>query len=122
MADPKRSRETIGDATTCLPMSMHFGTTSHLPPQESRFVPDRSARYQDLFAACGLPEGIKREKARLLFLVSTVGFAQSGRATGYAYLRTPSRPLVTRLEWIGKEGRSYKRLQGNWYIFYEVSD
>ncbi len=98
------------------------GATSLQPPPENRLLPDRSARYEERFEACGVPEGIQRDADQILFLVSTVGFALSGRATGYAYSRTPPGPLVTTLEWTGKEGRIYKRLRGNWYMFYLISD
>jgi len=98
------------------------GRTFPLPPPRIGLLRNRSARYEALFSSCGVPEGIQRDAGQIYFLVSTVGFAQSGRATGYAYSRTPPGPLVTRLEWSRKEGRIYKRLRGNWYMFYLVSD
>ena len=94
------------------------------PESELGFSTQRWKEYQSLFSRLGLPAGILNYQPDVvMFLASTKGLVTGGSSKGYAYsLKEPS-PIVDSLENVSfKTSRiAYKRLKGNWYLFYEVS-
>jgi hypothetical protein len=79
----------------------------------------------------GLSAGIEGycEKDAILFYASTKGLSVTGSTKGYAYLKKVpenSEKLVNSLDdyWSpdGKSFTAYRRIEGNWYLYFDYED
>ncbi len=97
------------------------------PDSELGFSRERWDDYRKLFKELGLTSGINRREdiANVVFLVASAhGAVLRGTEKGYAYSPKEPHPLVESLDRINVPVRNmvpiYKRLKGNWYLYYEV--
>jgi len=92
------------------------------------FSPQRWDEYRGLFRKLDLKSGILSYQPDLvLFLASTKGLVTGGSSKGYAYcVKEPPLVVESLDNYSFKDSkkdidRVYRRLKGNWYLFYEVS-
>src|SRR6266446_2633760 len=91
------------------------------PESELGFSKQRWDEYRSLFSKLGLNSGILNYQPDLiLFLASTKGLVTGGSSKGYAYSLKEPEVIVEALDnaSFSKSGIVYKRLKGNWYLFY----
>jgi hypothetical protein len=94
------------------------------PESQLGFSPQRWDEYRSLFAKLRLTSGILNYQPNLiLFLASTKGLVTSGSMKGYAYSLKEPEVIVESLDnpSFSQSHIVYKRLKGNWYLFYEIS-
>jgi hypothetical protein len=96
------------------------------PNDRLGFSQERWNDYRRRFRSLGLDLGITRteDEPGVVFLdVSGVGMVTGGASKGYAYSLRPLTPIVASLDDPDtggrKNGRLYKPLGGQWYIYYE---
>lgn len=99
------------------------------PESEIGFSEQRWNEYRQLFNELGLKHGLARREdipGVLFFDVSATGMVTGGDAKGYAYSTEELSPLVNSLDHIDIEVKSlqplYKRIEGDWYLYYEWDD
>jgi hypothetical protein len=94
------------------------------PESELGFSRQRWEEYRSLFSKLGLTAGILNyQPDSVMFLASTRGLVTGDSSKGYAYSLKPPETIVDSLEnaTFSKSRIAYKRLKGNWYLFYMVS-
>ena len=89
---------------------------------------ERFLDYQRRFKDLGLTAGIEGYCAKDLIgmYASTQGLSVTGSSKGYAFMTKPPQILVDDLDsfW-SEDGRSftaYRRIDGNWYLFFDYED
>ena len=91
----------------------------------------RLSEYRKLFSLLELPAGIEGycEKDIILFYASTKGLSVTGSSKGFAYLEempTGNLKIVENLDnyWSsdGKSFRAFRRIEGNWYLYFDYED
>jgi len=98
------------------------------PGSELGFSRERWENYRRLFNKLGIKGGISRKghPETIFLLSSTTGLATGGDEKGYAYCGHEPTPLVDSLDSIPIEVKSlqqvYKRVKGNWYLYYVWDD
>lgn len=103
------------------------------PESELGFSKERWDEYRRLFNKLGLKEGVYRPEGyagaegQVIFMpVSLTGLATGGDEKGYAYVMKKVSPLVDSLDNITIQVQSlvpvYKKLKGNWYLYYLWDD
>lgn len=86
---------------------------------------ERVDEYRRLFKRVELEAGIHRDGVGVVRLIaSTEGLLVPNSEKSYVYSRTAPSPLVESLDQIIKNNRGdqspvYKKLYGNWYLYYE---
>ncbi len=91
----------------------------------SRNLPTgRLEEYRSLFKTLQLEGGIKRERNQLLLIASTKGLVIPNSGKTYVFSVREPAPLVESLDEVikhhhGDQPPVYKKLFGNWYLFYE---
>ena len=92
------------------------------------FSDERYEEYKQLFRKLGKNNGILNyQPDQILVLVSSRGMVTGGSLKGYAYLPKEPTELRESLDNVSFKNSekhidiAYKRLKGNWYLFYEVS-
>ncbi|HLM61511.1 MAG TPA: hypothetical protein VK308_11965, partial [Pyrinomonadaceae bacterium] len=92
------------------------------------FSDERYDEYKKIFRRIGKNNGILNyQPDQMLVLVSSRGLVTGGSSKGYAYLPkepTELRESLDNVSFKDSEKRikiAYKRLRGNWYLFYQVS-
>jgi len=94
------------------------------PQSELGFSNERWEEYRRLFGKLGLSGGILNYQPESVMLVaSSKGLVTGGSSKGYSYSVKEPPHLVASLENVSfKDSRiAYKRIKGNWYLFYLVS-
>jgi hypothetical protein len=94
------------------------------PESELGFSRQRWDEYRSLFSKLGLKSGILNYQPDLiLFLASTKGLVTGGSSKGYAYCSKEPEVIFESLDnpSFSKSRIVYRRLKGNWYLFYEIS-
>lgn len=98
------------------------------PESELGFSTERWNEYRSLFKKLDLKAGILNYQPDLVYLTaSTQGLLTGGSGKGYAYsLKEPS-PIVESLDNVSFKGSeksmnfAYRKLKGNWYLFYNMN-
>jgi hypothetical protein len=92
------------------------------------FSDERYVEYKKIFRRIGDNNGILNYQPEVMFvLVSSRGMVTGGSMKGYAYSPKEPSPLVDSLENLDfRDSKKdintvYKRLKGNWYLFYQAS-
>jgi hypothetical protein len=89
---------------------------------------ERLADYRKRFSRLGLPYGIEGycDKHRVHFYASGLGLSVTGSTKGYAYSDDPPQTLVDDLDtYWSTDGHSfwaYRRIEGNWYLYFQYED
>ncbi len=94
------------------------------PESELGFSNQRWNEYRSFFSKLGLKSGILNYQPDLiLFLASSKGLVTGGSSKGYAYSLKRPEVIIESLDKpdFSKSRIVYKRLKGNWYLFYEIS-
>ena len=94
------------------------------PESELGFSRQRSDEYRSLFSKLGLTAGVLNyQPDSVMFLASTLGLVTGGSSKGYAYSLKEPEVIVDSLDnaSFSKSRIAYKRLKGNWYLFYMIS-
>ena len=94
------------------------------PEAELGFSKQRWDEYRSLFAKLGLTAGVLNyQPDSVMLLASTHGLVTGGSSKGYAYSLKPPEGIVDSLDnaTFSKSRIAYKRLKGNWYLFYMIS-
>jgi hypothetical protein len=97
-------------------------------PRPSSMIGFDEARwneYRRLFSQTGVREGIIRHGGRISFLYWLTGMVTGGQEKGYVYSTEPLSPLFESLDHIPdvKSGDAvYRRIAGNWYLYYQWDD
>jgi len=98
------------------------------PESELGFSRQRWDEYRGLFRKLDLKSGILNyQPDQILFLASTKGLVTGGSSKGYAYSVKEPPLIVESLDnYSFKDSKKdmnivYRKLKGNWYLFYEVS-
>jgi hypothetical protein len=98
------------------------------PESELGFSNQRWDEYRSLFRKLDLKSGILNYQPDLiLFLASTKGLVTGGSSKGYAYsVKEPPLIVESLDDYSFKDSKKdinivYRKLKGNWYLFYEVS-
>ena len=98
------------------------------PESELGFSTERWGAYRRLFSKLSLKSGILNyQPDEVRFLASTKGLVTGGSGKGYAFLiKEPSQVVASLDNHSFKDSKrdiniAYRRLKGNWYLFYEVS-
>lgn len=87
-------------------------------PRENVGISDeRWERYRRLFREADIESGIERHGDQILFYMSTIGLAVSGRSRGVAYTRERPLEISDDLDSRSGEGISYVPLHDEWYLF-----
>lgn len=119
--DPKLIR--IADDFTWLDTNVSWPR----PESELGFSQERWEQYRQAFRALGLKQGLMRQlDTDTIFLIAdSTGAVTSGSSKGYAYSNKPLSPLADSLDNLSPELLSqhtvYKRLSGDWYLFFQGS-
>ena len=99
------------------------------PQSKWGITPERWNQYRLLFRKVGANAGLEKDEAgNVYFIVHTEGFATHGANKGFGYCSRAGNPDSAFLPCTeqrgegrqgqrGYEGRAYRRLNGNWYIF-----
>ena len=101
-------------------------TTAAWPRPESEWGISKARwdEYRTIFANLALPDGITREESGevIYFFASSVGLGVSGSTKGYAFARREPETIVDSLDdptsWPKGKHMYFKRLKGNWYLFF----
>ena len=94
------------------------------PESELGFSRQRWDEYRSLFLKLGLTAGVLNyQPDSVMFLASTRGLVTGGSSKGYAYSLKEPEVIVDSLDnaTFSKSRIAYKRLKGNWYLFYMIS-
>lgn len=97
-------------------------------PSTIGVAPERIAEYRQRFAALGIPRGFDafHDPERFTFIATAFGLSVGGSSKGYAYLDPTPDLIVEDLDhYHSDDGRSftaYRRIHGNWYLFFEYED
>lgn len=84
--------------------------------------------YYQLFKQLGIPSGIEGygEKEKIWLIVSTAGLSISGSSKGYVYSESSPDKIVDDLDsYWSSDKRSftaYRKIDNNWYLFFEYED
>jgi hypothetical protein len=93
------------------------------PESELGFSNQRWDEYRRLFSKLGLTSGLVNDAPGfVLFFASSKGLVTGGSTKGYAYCATEPKFIVDSLDHPSFKDSSilYKKLKGNWYLFYQV--
>lgn len=97
------------------------------PESDLGFSKDRWDQYRSLFVRLGLRGGLSRrtDLPQAIFLIAaTKGISLGGSAKGYVYSTEPLSPVLNSLDDVSAPMRDrvpvYKKLDDNWYLYYEV--
>lgn len=95
---------------------------------EYGFSDERWNEYKQLFPKLGKNNGILNYQPDIILVIaSSRGLVTGGSSKGYAYSPNEPSPILESLDNVSfKDSQkeiniAYKRLKGNWYLFYEVS-
>jgi hypothetical protein len=94
------------------------------PESELGFSRMRWDEYRNFFRQLGIEKGINRPENSddaILLMASTIGNVGGGSEKGYAYLVKPPTSVVQALDpppSVKEYTRVYKKLKGNWYLYY----
>ena len=94
------------------------------PESQLGFSPQHWDEYRSLFTKLGLKSGIVNDSPDfVMFLASTKGLLTGGSSKGYAYSLKQPEFIVDSLDHASFANTRivYKRIKGNWYLFYEIS-
>lgn len=89
---------------------------------------ERLSDYRRRFSALNLTAGIEGydEKDTVWFHASTYGLSVTGSGKGYAYSKVKPAILVEDLDkYWSKDGRSFiacRRIEGDWYLYFDYED
>lgn len=89
---------------------------------------DRLNDYLSRFAKLGIRAGIEgyNDKEYIYLHVSSQGLSITGTSKGYAYISKPPDRIVENLDtYWSEDGRSfsaYRRMEGNWYLYFDYED
>jgi hypothetical protein len=89
---------------------------------------ERLDEYRKLFNNLGLSTGIEGycEKQIITFPASTKGLSVTGSSKGYAYLEKTPKTLIDNLDNYWSEDKksftAYRRIEGNWYLYFDYED
>ncbi len=108
-------------------------TTAQWPRPDSQlgFTRERWDEYRRLFKKTGVESGFYRPedngRRNILFLpIEATGMVTGGIEQGYAYTEVEPSPLVDSLEHLSIDVKSlqpvFKKLRGNWYLYYLWDD
>src|ERR1043165_4338970 len=93
------------------------------PVSQLGFSNQRWDEYRSLFSKLGLTAGVLNyQPDSVMLLASTRGLVTGGSSKGYAYSLMQPEVIVASLAnaTFSKSRIAYKRLKGNWYLFYMV--
>ncbi len=88
----------------------------------------RLAEYRKLFSKIGLEKGMEGygKKESIVFIASTKGLSITGSSKGFIYTTVEPRTLVDDLDsyWSpdGKSFMALRRIEGNWYLYFDYED
>ncbi len=98
------------------------------PKSEIGISDERWSQYKNLFDELDLDAGILNyQPERTEFISSTKGLMTGGSSKGYVYLLNKPNKLEKSLDNFDESGfnkdinYAYKKIKGNWYLYYEVS-
>lgn len=96
------------------------------PPSRLGFSEQRWDDYRRLFRETGVKDRLARgEDGEVFFYYWTFGIVPSGAGKGYVYSTVPLAPLLVSLDEIPPSTdvrhTVYRRVSGNWYLFYEAN-
>ncbi len=86
---------------------------------------ERLSEYRRLFRELGIEAGMHRDDANTMRLIaSSRGLLMVGSEKSYVYSSAEPSPLVESLDAVirkdgGDQAPVYKRVSGNWYLYYE---
>lgn len=99
-------------------------------PADVGVGPARVAQYRAMMENAGITRGFAAygEPGYVQFLASANGIVPSGSSKGYLHTTRTPEPLVENLDaYAGHDTRSsnsgavYRRIEGDWYLFYEAN-
>ena len=96
-----------------------------LSEDSNRLIPkERLDEYRRLFRKLGLEAGFHRSGSKLRLIASSKGMIIPNSEKSYVFSADELSPLVDSLERVIRDNRGdqppvFKRLYGNWYIYYE---
>ena len=89
------------------------------PESELGFSMERWNEYKTIFKNIGSSSGINHYSNAVYITMTAKGIVNRGSGKGYVYtLETPA-PLVGSTDSFTEEGKVYKKIVDNWYIFYD---
>ena len=103
--------------------------TDPADPMSVGVTPERIAEYRAIFRKLGIPRGFSSEPRSIDLLVHTEGISIAGSSKGYAWRRLPPAETEPSLDKPQKKGSEeaeshpvgYRRIEGDWYLYFEGS-
>lgn len=95
------------------------------PESEMGITKERWDDYKKLFVKLGLKAGILNYQPEKIYFTSTTeGLLTGGSSKGFAFMIENTEIVFNSLDnfEFKSSGYAYKKLEGNWYLYYEVND